>query len=635
MIWASVVGGDSALASTLARCLAGRASADQIERPVRVVVAALDDVREFLPPPDLESSDPLLLIGVWRAQVYVGPWWRRDEHGCPRCLASRVTDPALPGWLAGEDGDWPAAGTTMMRGLGPQVPFIVAELVAAGPKVVSDPIGPRVYVYNTVSGAIRDYILIPDSSCLACSAEANHVPAASPGQCREPLHKLAPAVLRTRAIQHEALAQYLSPLGLFHNLGVDLQSPFGSCSVELRAIGRRATQPAMGRGLSFQDGRSVAILEGLERYCAFHNGGCQRPRVRAAYQDIADRAIYPPSLGMHPAESYATENFGYCPFSPDLVIDWVEAYSMAHRGNVLVPERIAFWGPRSDGEVSFCYTTSNGCALGSSVEEAALHGLLEVIERDAFLLAWYRQLRLPEIDLGPEALKDDAELSVLLHRCELFSRCTFRAFISTVEHGIPSLWLVAQSATGGGPMTFAGAAADLWMRPALMKGIKELTKLVLGVSYHYPGSREEGLRMLDDPSLVRSLEHHPLVNCLPEAQARFDFLLSDRDAAPAPLKTLISITSDDNLDLCADFASAVDRVLACGLDVLIVDQTMPEVRTSGLVCVKVMVPGLIPMTFGHVNRRTASLPRLIEPRVSYASALPAGAAPIELPHPFH
>ncbi|HLQ70504.1 MAG TPA: YcaO-like family protein, partial [Bacillota bacterium] len=40
----------------------------------------------------------------------------------------------------------------------------------------------------------------------------------------------------------------------------------------------------------------------------------------------------------------------------------------------------------------------NGVALGGSPSEAALYGLLELIERDAFLLFWYRQVKLRKIN---------------------------------------------------------------------------------------------------------------------------------------------------------------------------------------------------------------------------------------------
>ena len=37
-------------------------------------------------------------------------------------------------------------------------------------------------------------------------------------------------------------------------------------------------------------------------------------------------------------------------------------------------------------------------ACGATLEEAILSGLLELVERDAFLIAWYNRLSLPLVD---------------------------------------------------------------------------------------------------------------------------------------------------------------------------------------------------------------------------------------------
>jgi ribosomal protein S12 methylthiotransferase accessory factor len=80
----------------------------------------------------------------------------------------------------------------------------------------------------------------------------------------------------------------------------------------------------------------------------------------------------------------------------------------------------------------------------------------------------------------------------------------------------------------------------------------------------------------------------------------------------------------------------VGRLLDLGLDVLAVDQTTPEHRAGGLAAAKVLVPGLLPMTFGHAHRRLAGLPRLltVPQRLGYADRPLAAGAVRTLPHPF-
>lgn len=87
------------------------------------------------------------------------------------------------------------------------------------------------------------------------------------------------------------------------------------------------------------------------------------------------------------------------------------------------------------------YETSNGCAIGGSLEEAIFHGILEIVERDAFLLTWYAKLPLPRLDLSSA---NDTELQLMIQRLRTITGYELHAFNATMEHGIPSLWVIAK-----------------------------------------------------------------------------------------------------------------------------------------------------------------------------------------------
>jgi ribosomal protein S12 methylthiotransferase accessory factor len=624
-----IVRGEGSLASFLARHLSTCALPAKTES-VLVLVLRIDqlaDIQQFLTP---EAPSLVLIVGVWRSWVYIGPLWHPQTRGCPRCLLSRITDsPAGPDQKKHE---WAGDNVTPAAG-GPAVSHVIATLVEARlEKYLSngnDCGGREVVVYDTHSGEVSSHLLVADSLCPLCGPPVcGTLPSFTDD--RQPLRKPHPLNLRIRTVDYKTLSSHISPIGLFRRLRIDLQSPFGACAIELPESNGQPRSPALGRGISYDQSRAVAILEGLERHCGLHLGGRRRV-TRAAYQDVADRAIYPPSFGMHPAESYAHDNFRFSPFYPDTVIDWVEAFSFARKAAVLVPERAAFWGPRADGEKTFFQESSNGCALGNCIEEAALHGLRELVERDSFLLAWYRKLQLPELDLRNDP---DLELQTVLRKSELFTNCTFRAFLSTMEHGMPSVWMVAIGHDPNGPAVLAGAGAHPDPRQAVIGALYELAKRALAIKHYYSDQRADALRMLDDPYRVKRLEHHPIVNCLPEARQRFSFLL-DRDTSPIPMDAVPGTSCAKSHDLRDDLARAVCGMLTAGYDVLVVDQTMPELADAGLACVKVISPGLLPITFGHVYRRTENLPRLTGAiALPYESSLSHGEEPGLIPHPF-
>lgn len=602
-----------------------------VPRPVTIMVTRLDRVDGRT-----AAEAPVLPVGYWRALVFVGPWWWPGLVGCPRCLATRTATTALGPDQNRDSMVSPANEPEMTDAYGPAAMNVVAELVrteldrSPPPDQATLDRAEDVYVVDTNTLEVDRQFLLPDSLCSVCGpARRDTLPSFTPGDT--PISKLGPSTMRTRAVDHGELGHsYVSSrIGLFTEIWHDLQSPFGACSVRLPSRGG-AREPAIGRAGTFRDSRSIALLEGLERYAGMLCGGRRRV-VRASYSEVADQAVYPPDLGLHPDASYRSENFRYRAFSADLAVDWVQAYSFATGGPKLVPERAAFWGPRADGGPSFFFDTSNGCALGSCTEEAVLHGLRELAERDSFLMTWYRRLALPEVDLRDVS---DPELRGLLRRCELFTGHRFRAFVSTMEYGIPSLWLTALGQDPDGPAVLAGAAAHPDPRQALLGGLHELVGLILSIRHSYPERRADVLPMLDDPSRLRRMEDHAMLACLPEAQDRFAFLLN-RDTDPIPLAEVAGTVRDDERDIRQDLTRAVESILTSGMDVLVVDQTMPELRRTGMVCVKVLVPGLVPVTFGHLNRRTEHLPRLTESfSPPYSGLGPDPAWIDQVPHPF-
>ncbi len=116
---------------------------------------------------------------------------------------------------------------------------------------------------------------------------------------------------------------------------------------------------------------------------------------------------------------------------------------------------------------------------------------------------------------------------------------------------------------------------------------------------------------------------------------RFDFLLSGSE--PGGFDDLADTWHWPELtDLRDDLRELMARYLDRGLDIIVVDQTAPEHRTGGLSCVKVIVPGALPMTFGHENRRIHGLPRLytVPAELGFRDRILTPADINPHPHPF-
>ena len=229
---------------------------------------------------------------------------------------------------------------------------------------------------------------LPVPLCQVCS----QLPDDSPDMARILLQhspKVTSDSYRSRSLDdlnNVLVKDYLdSRTGLLNNKMVNLVHTFADVSVNLPLF--EGDEGTAGRTNSFAVSELTAILEGLERYCGLEPRG-KKTVVHDSYNHLKNQALNPIEVGVHAKEQYGRPGFPFTEFDPDRPIDWVWGYSFLQERSILVPELLAYYslGGRSQG---FVYETSNGCALGGSLEEAILYGIFEVVERDSFLMTWY------------------------------------------------------------------------------------------------------------------------------------------------------------------------------------------------------------------------------------------------------
>nr|WP_239579607.1 YcaO-like family protein [Microlunatus panaciterrae] len=140
-----------------------------------------------------------------------------------------------------------------------------------------------------------------------------------------------------------------------------------------------------GKGRTVVDACVSAVMEAAERFCA----AAQPPAaVVASLADLlADgRHLLDPrdhTIELHPD------------FTVDTPIAWTRGVDLLNERAVLVPQYLAGYYLHYDGLPTNPIATSNGLASGNSLEEAVLHGLCEVVERDAWTIADVLGHRLP------------------------------------------------------------------------------------------------------------------------------------------------------------------------------------------------------------------------------------------------
>jgi ribosomal protein S12 methylthiotransferase accessory factor len=231
---------------------------------------------------------------------------------------------------------------------------------------------------------------------------------------------------------------------------------------------------------------------------------------------------------------------------------------------------------------------------------------MEVVERDSFLLTWYAQLPLPRLDPFSAG---DRELELMISRLQAVAGFDLFLYNATMENGIPSVWALAKNKKPKGINLICVAGAHPDPVRAAKSAVHELSGMTLTLDDKFEANREEYERMFLDPMLVREMEDHSLLYSLPQAQERLRFLLEEN----RPLRTFEEEFKrpPNHSDLTDDLKDILRLFRKLNLDVIVVDQTTPELKRNALHCVKVLIPGMLPMTFGHHLVRVEGLERVL------------------------
>ncbi|MEV4083092.1 TOMM precursor leader peptide-binding protein [Nonomuraea fuscirosea] len=464
-----------------------------------------------------------------------------------------------------------------------------------------------VYELNLRTLRVSRYDLLMDAACPVCLPgepdtaagavlDLRPIPKSAPNRYRQfhlrdhdlPVSALTNPICGVvgRYAHRDDLSPTTSPsFGMFHfHDGVALQ--------EIQWSGQTNT---------FATSETSGLFEALERYAGLEQRRWTEVTVDS-FHALSAQAVDPRECGVYADEVYASG--AYSKFDPDRPIAWVWGYSLRDRRAVLVPQRTVFYGgaDRTDNFVMEC---SSGCASGASVEEAILHGMLELIERDSFLLAWYGKAALPEID--PATCRDESRF--LIDRLRL---CGYdvRLFDMRIDLPVPAVLAVAVRRDGGpGTLTFA-SGASLDPEEAVASALSEVASFAPTMPEQFTRRPDAVLAMTEDFGKVRTLIDHPALFAAPGMRHHADFLLSNsRLTSMGELYQEWQRTRPRSPDLLTDLSYCRDQLIAAGLDVLVVNQTAPEQKLLGLRTVRVIAPGLLPIDFGWSLQRALHLPR--------------------------
>ena len=411
-------------------------------------------------------------VGLYGHHAVVGPLTAPGRPGCPQCLTRR----------------WQAVRANFLRDaleLGREARAHRRPAVAGGlrrrtpwPLWSRRPPGSRarhtipwVWLLDLETLHVSRVPLVPDGECPSCgtpsddSADAARI-------ALEPTPEHAPGSLRLRPLDAYELRLEAFANPVTGMLGPSVAPDYTSASTS-SAVGSFTARSGDylrellwgGHTGAYGTSVRVGLLEGLERFAGMRARAQAHRGLRDPRRTRRRTPSIPRVAGLY-SDAFHRSRAGRAQVRPG---------PADHLGVGLVAARPpARAGPRGPGLLPragrpaerFVQESSNGCASGGALAEAVYHGLMEAVERDAFLLAWYGRARLPEIDPSSSTVP---ATRAMVDRLAMYGYRA-RFFDTRITFPIPVVTAVAERVDGGPGLLCFGAGAALDPEAALAGG---------------------------------------------------------------------------------------------------------------------------------------------------------------------
>lgn len=578
-----------------------------------------------------ETDTPALFGEVRAATSFAGPLVMPGASACWMCYRMRSLAAEADFELAmayEEHLDGQRAPRAEARGFLPGVPELLASLLGLEAVRLLAGVAPptlvdQVVEHDAFTGASATHAVVPKPDCPVCGKK-------NPERDLPTLAELARdagvpgdlAALRERLVSRRT-GVVTELQAVKKDVGEPAKPYVWRAKVSNhRFLADHADEHAVcsGKGMSVLAAQVSCLGEAVERYSGAYWQPSELTYARA--DDLPGTVLDPSRLVLYLPEQY--ETLRYAPYSRSSRLGWMRARSLTTDDEVWVPAIAALmdYAVASHEELLFP-PTSNGLAAGPSLAAAVLGAVYEVLERDAFLIAWLNRLpgrAYPALEHPDEDVRDLAAAYVRRGvRLELVRVPT--------DHPVTVFVGLALQEEGEGPAATVGLGADLDPVAAARQAAIEVAQVRPGLRQSCRGAAAERMRELAaDPLGVATLDDHALLYAHPSTRGELDFLFGDAGSWPEATRP--------RADPVEDLALLVDGFRSVDQDVLYVNLTPPDMAALGLHTARALLPGFQPIWFGRGERRLAG-ERLY--RLPHALGLaPAPSTPATLnpmPHP--
>jgi ribosomal protein S12 methylthiotransferase accessory factor len=341
--------------------------------------------------------------------------------------------------------------------------------------------------------------------------------------------------------------------------------------------------------------REIALAACLGEVAERYSASCvPRGVLRSATAaELGADAVAPERFALFHASQYARPGFPFERFTRTTRVPWVRGFELPGGRPRWLPADLVYMPclVSPDGrDARIGYATSNGAACAVTLEEAILRGLLELVERDAFMLTWTGRLTLPLLDWSADPL-----LLAFERRYLRASGVRYRAVDLSAFHAVPTVLGVVRGFPGDAVALGVGAASAPTVQEAWQRALAEAFAVRAWARLMLAAGTQRTFAA--DFSDVVEFEDHILFYADRARARRTRFLDGSRER-----RETRHVQALDGGDVRAQIEAVCRRLARHGISAYAVDVTAPDVREAGLRVAKVVAPELIPLDVAYEHR---------------------------------
>jgi len=384
---------------------------------------------------------------------------------------------------------------------------------------------------------------------------------------------------------------------------------------------------AYGAGITFFEAKKAiwkALGEAVERHLWYNSNDFYKKRLlKTSYKNIKNKKLNIFSLAGFSQEQ--KNKLSSLQFGENTILNWVPAFSLTLKKTIYCPIQLisAFYFNKERAQekepmLRWCITT--GLATGRFLEEAIIKGILEIIERDAFMISYLNKLSPPIIDLEYLSAQDEDIANIIKN----FKRYNLEIYTLQLPTDFSGVYIVAVfiiDRTDLGPALSVGASADFNLKTAFLNALSESLIVRYGLKNKF--QNEINLQKI-------GREERLIYWAKPENLPKIDFFFKG-EKIKVNLEQNFYKTTDDKKYYKEKLNFLVNELKAKNYEACYVELTTPEIKKLNLRSVFVVIPELQPL---HLDE---SIPYLGGKRLKEVP-LKLGYQPAEIlnqePHPF-